>query len=203
VQEWYYLSLNLSTVVNPPVWLALTVVFLLFFSISIVLTLLLNLPWYFHYDYLWGWYPPIPPNWGMAYYIPLFTSGGIGTGMILLTIGFIILFSALRALGISRAFGKEIYETKEKSTLIKTGIYAYTRNPLYVGATIMFFGWVFVALFTFLFIVTIMFMILFYFVAKLEEKELEERFGKEYTDYKESVPLFIPYPKKRFRRKKK
>lgn len=189
--------------VKHPVWLYLIVVLLLFFSISIGLTLILNLPWYFHYDSIWGWYPPIPPNWGMPYYIPLFTPWGVGIGIILLAIGFIILFSALRVLRVFRAFGKEIYETKEKSTLVKTGIYAYTRNPLYLGSTIMFFGWFFVTLFTFLLIVTLMFMILFYFVARWEEKELEERFGKEYQKYKEEVPLFIPYPKKLLRKAKK
>nr|MDO8080500.1 isoprenylcysteine carboxylmethyltransferase family protein [Candidatus Freyarchaeota archaeon] len=186
-----------------PIRLYLVVVFLLFFSVSIGLTLLFKLPWYFYYDTLWGWYSPSPPLWGMPYYFPLFTPWGVGIGIILLVIGFSIIFSALRVLRISRAFGEEIYKSKKESKLITTGIYAYTRNPVYLGSTIMFFGWLLVTLFTFLLIVTLMFMLLFYFAAGWEEKELEERFGEEYRRYKETVPLFIPYPKKRLRRKKR
>jgi protein-S-isoprenylcysteine O-methyltransferase Ste14 len=40
-------------------------------------------------------------------------------------------------------------------------------------------------------------MILFYFVSKWEERELTERFGEEYLRYKEAVPRFIPYRKKK------
>ncbi|MFB0560361.1 MAG: isoprenylcysteine carboxylmethyltransferase family protein [Candidatus Lokiarchaeia archaeon] len=185
-----------------PVWLYLIVVFTLFFSVSIGITLLFKLPWYFHFDTIWGWYPPIPPLWGMPYYTPLITPGSLGVGIILLAVGFFVLVSALRVLRISRAFGEEIHKPKKESKLITTGIYAYSRNPVYLGSTIMLFGWFLVTLFTFLLIVTLLFMILFYLVARWEEKELSERFGEEYRQYKENVPLFIPYPKKLLRRKR-
>lgn len=163
---------------QPPVWLLLIVFFTLFFLISIAITFFFNLPWYF----------PFPRFWGIM------------IGMILLAFGFFILGSALRTLKIKRAFGKEIYKSKAESKLITTGIYAYTRNPVYLGSILLFLGWFFIFLFTFLLIMTFLFMILFYFVAKWEEKELYERFGNEYLQYKQKVPFFIPYPKNHIRR---
>jgi len=83
---------------------------------------------------------------------------------------------------------------EREDTLVTTGIYAYTRNPMYFGATIMIFGWFLVFPFTFILISTLLFSILFYVTAKWEEKQLSMEFGKEYLKYKRKVPLFVPYP---------
>ncbi len=160
---------------QPPLWVFIIIFFTLFSLISIGLTLLFKLPWDL----------PIPFPWGLL------------IGLVLLGFGFFILISALKALTIRRAFGKEIYKTKAESGLITTRIYAHTRNPLYLGVIILLFGWAFVFLFTFLFIMTGLFILLFVFVAKWEEKELYERFGEEYQKYKNQVPFFIPSIKKR------
>lgn len=165
---------------QPPIWLFLIIFFALFLLISLGVTLLFQLPWYFS----------IPNILGVV------------VGVILLVLGFYILISALKALKLSRAFGKDIYKTKTESKLITTGIYAFTRNPVYFGSILLFLGWFFIFLFTFLLIMTILFTILFYLVAKWEEKELLERFGDEYRKYKKIVPFFIPYPKKRPKIKK-
>ena len=122
--------------------------------------------------------------------IPKFPS--ISVGLIFLVSGFFILMSTFKCLKVSRAFGKEIYGARKESKLITTGIYSQTRNPLYLGSTIMFFGWFLITSATFLFIMTLFFTTLFYFVAKWEEKELIKRFGKEYEIYRKSVPSFIP-----------
>ncbi len=117
-------------------------------------------------------------------------------GSVLLLVGFPVMISALRSLRTHRAFGDEIHKTKEESTLITTGAYAYTRNPLYLSATILFLGWSLVFLSTFLLIVTMLFLPLFRFAAKWEERELTDRFGDEYLSYKERVPFFFPrFPK--------
>jgi protein-S-isoprenylcysteine O-methyltransferase Ste14 len=79
--------------------------------------------------------------------------------------------------------------------LVTTGIYAYTRNPMYFGAIIMILGWFLVFPFTFIFISTFLFLVLFYITAKSEEKQLIQTYGKTYLKYKSKVPLFIPYPK--------
>jgi len=159
---------------QPPLWLFIIIFFTLFTLISIGLTFLFKLPWFLS--------------------IPLPLEIVIGLG--LLGIGFFILISALRALTIRRAFGKEIYKSGTESKLITNGIYAYTRNPLYLGVIFLLFGWAFLFLLTPLFIVTILFIILFIFVAKWEEKELFNRFGEAYQNYKKQVPFIIPYKKR-------
>jgi protein-S-isoprenylcysteine O-methyltransferase Ste14 len=155
---------------QPPLWVFIIAFFIVFALISIGLTLLFKLPWVL----------PIPFPWGLL------------IGLVLLGFGFFILISALQALTIRRAFGKEIYKTKTESQLITTGIYAHTRNPLYLGVILLLFGWAFVFLFTFLLIMSGLFIILFVLVAKWEEKELTERFGDEYHKYRNQVPFFIP-----------
>ena len=95
--------------------------------------------------------------------------------------------------GLRLTYSSSGYEKEDE--LITTGIYSYTRNPMYFGATIMIFGWFLVLPFTFILISTVLFMLLFYFTTKSEEKQLYQKFGKKYLSYKRKVPLFIPYPK--------
>jgi protein-S-isoprenylcysteine O-methyltransferase Ste14 len=46
-------------------------------------------------------------------------------------------------------------------------------------------------------VLTILAFVHFMFVAKWEEKELTERFGKPYRDYKQRVPFFLPSPRRK------
>jgi len=149
----------------PPVWFALPfclglITFLAICSIGI--THFFNLPWH----------------------VPISRFCGILIGIALLAIGFPLMIRALEALTIRRAFGQEIYKPKTESKLITTGIYAYTRNPIGFSSTVLFLGWFFIFRVTFLLILTLLFVGMFSFVAKWEEKELTERFGEEYLQYK-------------------
>jgi len=95
-----------------------------------------------------------------------------------------------------------IYFLKSKGTpvpanpppnLVITGPYAYSRNPMLTGIFFLIFGtgfWIssfsLVLIFTPLFIITNVLEL-----KKIEEPELEKRFGQEYTDYKKKTPMFI------------
>ena len=91
---------------------------------------------------------------------------------------------------------KQIHEAKGK--LVTTGIYRYIRHPQYLGFFLITLGmnvqW--------LTIITLalwpVVVIVYYKLAKTEEKDAEEKFGEEYLKYKRTVPGFIP----RIRRKK-
>jgi len=77
--------------------------------------------------------------------------------------------------------------------LVTTGLYKYSRNPMLTGIFIQLFGIGMlnnsIAL---IFIYTPLFILLnFWELKKIEEPELEKRFGKEYLDYKRKTPMFF------------
>jgi protein-S-isoprenylcysteine O-methyltransferase Ste14 len=85
---------------------------------------------------------------------------------------------------------KQIYSAKGK--LVTTGIYRYVRHPQYLGFLLITLGmnvqWLTIltlALWPVLAIV-------YYRLAKTEEKDAEEKFGEEYLKYKRTVPMFLP-----------
>ena len=85
---------------------------------------------------------------------------------------------------------KGIHEAKGQ--LVTTGIYGHVRHPQYLGFLLLTLGmnleWT--TFFTLLLWPVIA--VLYYRLAKKEEKESEETFGEEYRKYKQSVPMFIP-----------
>jgi protein-S-isoprenylcysteine O-methyltransferase Ste14 len=84
--------------------------------------------------------------------------------------------------------------------LVTSGLYTRIRNPMLLGWFIMLFGLgILLNSFTLIFIFTPLFICLnILYIKTVEEKEMEKKFGKEYLNYKASVPLFIP----RFGRRK-
>jgi protein-S-isoprenylcysteine O-methyltransferase Ste14 len=83
-------------------------------------------------------------------------------------------------------------------TLVMTGPFAYTRNPMTTGLFILMFGAGFyfgsilsVFVFTPLYIIIHMLQLKY-----VEEPEIELRLGQEYTDYKKKVPMVFPFRKK-------
>lgn len=109
-----------------------------------------------------------------------FTFVLIGTGM---------------SLGGAFMFGKAktpIRPFKKSTQLLTTGLYRYTRNPIYLGMILVLFG-VFILLGSitpFLVIPSFVWLIQRKFVA-VEEKHLEETFGQQYRAYKQTVRRWI------------
>ena len=84
----------------------------------------------------------------------------------------------------------QIYEAKGK--LVKTGLYKYTRNPQYIGFLLITGGlniqWLTI-------ITTALWPVLaflYWRLTKIEEKESEAKYGKEFLEYKRNTPRFIP-----------
>lgn len=92
---------------------------------------------------------------------------------------------------LSSAWNK-LYKAQKKQTLATTGLYSRIRHPQYVGFILIMLGF----LFQWPTLVTlVLFPILVFMYAKLarsEDKEIERKFGKEYVDYKNKIPAFIP-----------
>jgi len=85
---------------------------------------------------------------------------------------------------------KKIHESKGQ--LVTDGIYAYIRHPQYLGFLILTLGmivqWITVPT---VFMWPIL-LILYYRLAREEEKEMEEKFGEKYKEYKAKVPMLLP-----------
>lgn len=124
-------------------------------------------------------------SWSLSSIFPY----GILPGVILIITGVWIMSRGIKGLRLSHGFAG----INQGDTLVTTGIFAYTRNPMYFGAILMMLGWFLVSAFTFIFISTVLFILVFFIVAKLEEKQLEQKYGKKYRAYKRNVPLFFPY----------
>ncbi len=76
--------------------------------------------------------------------------------------------------------------------LVKEGIYGHIRHPIYLG-------WILALLSASLFYgslsLLVIFVLLIFFIhiqSVKEEEELLKRFGKEYTEYKKKVPMWVP-----------
>ncbi|MEW6087214.1 MAG: methyltransferase [bacterium] len=82
---------------------------------------------------------------------------------------------------------------QKNKTVISSGPYRYTRNPLYLGSFIMGAGF-FSAFHNILVVsmLTFVFAYIYYPVILDEERILEEKFGNEFREYKNHVPRIIP-----------
>jgi protein-S-isoprenylcysteine O-methyltransferase Ste14 len=81
----------------------------------------------------------------------------------------------------------------KQEILTTTGPYAYTRNPLYFGSSILTLGaavgmhsWSSAVL------LLLYFALVYSFVMRREENELRGKHGADFDSYAKSVPLFLP-----------
>ncbi len=88
-------------------------------------------------------------------------------------------------LGLAQLQGR----TKEGG-LVRSGLYCHLRNPQFFFGII--FLWLFYTMTLSLFVFNLLATIYFYLGARHEERSLIELFGKEYEEYRRTVPMFIP-----------
>ena len=84
------------------------------------------------------------------------------------------------------------YIQKDK-TLSRTGPYAYTRNPLYLGSFLMYLGFCVAASNLYVIAAYIpFFFIIYYATIYREETYLKDAFGADYEQFKKETPRFFP-----------
>src|SRR5580704_12474216 len=84
-------------------------------------------------------------------------------------------------------------ELRKNQELATSGIYARTRNPLYLGSAILAAGFIVAghSLWAGL-LVAVYFSLFYYAVMRNEEDDLRVRFGAAFEEYSANVPLFFP-----------
>lgn len=114
---------------------------------------------------------------------------GSVTGVLLMLIG---LGFGMAAIGLFRRRGNNLEPWKPATTLVATGIYKRTRNPMYLGMALIFAGLalVFDSLSTLLLLPIVVIVIERTVIAR-EERYLERKFGEDYQRYKGEVRRWI------------
>ncbi len=99
-----------------------------------------------------------------------------------------LIISALK----HKAAGSNVEPWKPTTTIITDGVYKYSRNPIYVAMAVVYAG-VAIAAGSWLALLFLPLCLLFirYYVIAREEAYLEEKFGKEYLDYKARVRRWL------------
>jgi protein-S-isoprenylcysteine O-methyltransferase Ste14 len=85
----------------------------------------------------------------------------------------------------------ELKQKKEKSNLITSGIYKYSRHPRYVEYPLWFLGLGLILRYWFLILFSVYIFIGLWAASYFEEKELIKRFGNSYIEYRKKVPRFF------------
>lgn len=113
------------------------------------------------------------------------------TGFILIIVGLILRFWSVGYLGKS---SRETHFPDAK-TLIVSGPYRYTRNPIYIGNILIYLGFtvlsnVFLPYFPLL--TAMFFGFLYSLIVRFEEKYLEKKFATTYQLYRQKVHRWFP-----------
>ena len=120
-----------------------------------------------------------------------FSSGNIlvPMGLVIFLMGAILAVWAKLTMGSS--WGRPAqHDLSIQKQLVRTGPFAFSRNPIYVGLLLLFLGFEMV-LQSYLIVLIIPLFLMVYFAVKKEEKLLEKYFGKEYLEFKKKVPRFL------------
>ena len=119
---------------------------------------------------------------------------GISSGLNYIGVA-VAMLGIFMAILVSRSFKRSetnIEPWKPTTKIISTGIYAYSRNPIYVGFCLVPVG---IGIFLNSFWILISFIasaVLVYYVAiSKEEAYIEEKFGEEYLHYKSKVRRWL------------
>lgn len=127
--------------------------------------------------------------------IPLFVPGHMSaTGWIVGAIA-IIAGEWVRLAGVAAAGTVTRRRSRAVQRLVTYGVFAWVRNPLYVGNFLIWMGFVVISgVLWFLPVAVVIFAIEYSLIVRYEEGVLESIFGGEYLAYKRSTPRWIPRP---------
>ncbi len=112
-------------------------------------------------------------------------------GLIMAVVGLSLgLWSIQAQITIGRGTPVPLVPTKK---LVVQPPFTYCRNPMTLGTILAYLGvCVWIGSISALVIVLILASLLLLYIKRIEEKELEARFGAEYLEYKRSTPFILP-----------
>jgi protein-S-isoprenylcysteine O-methyltransferase Ste14 len=109
----------------------------------------------------------------------------------------IVIGEAIRLAGVAAAGTVTRRRSRNVQRLVTYGIFAWSRNPLYNGNFLIWMGFVTISgVLWFLPIAVLLFAVEYELIVRYEEGVLESIFGRDYLEYKNSTPRWIPSPPK-------
>lgn len=127
--------------------------------------------------------------------IPLVVPGSTSpfrweVGLVLIAIG-----EMIRLAGVAAAGPVTRRRSRTVQRLVTYGIFSWSRNPLYNGNFLIWMGFVTISgVLWFLPVAVLLFALEYELIVRYEEGVLESIFGREYLDYKNETPRWIPRP---------
>ena len=132
---------------------------------------------------LLSWLIPIGPFLGSANWRAL--AAGATIALVGLTIGVL-------AVGQFRDAGTSVVPGDPATSLVESGPYRFTRNPIYIGFILVYFGLAIMATSVWMLLLLIpVLMVLQRGVVEREEAYLIEKFGEAYRKYQSRVPRWL------------
>jgi protein-S-isoprenylcysteine O-methyltransferase Ste14 len=110
--------------------------------------------------------------------------------MIAMVLGYLLLFVGI---GLFAQGWRELYRAQKEKRLATDGLYAFVRHPQYTGLFIGLFGEGVVHWPTIFSVALFPLIVLVYWqLARSEEKRVLAEFGDQYRNYQQRVPMFVP-----------
>jgi protein-S-isoprenylcysteine O-methyltransferase Ste14 len=126
--------------------------------------------------------------------LPMFAFGWINVilGLLSISVGsMLILWSVWVQFAIGKGTPAPMAATQK---LVVNGPYAYSRNPMTLGAAALYLGIsIWCGSFIVFLLVLLVFAALLTYIYIHETRELSDRFGVEYRAYKKKTPFLIPF----------
>ena len=127
--------------------------------------------------------------------VPLLAPGHLSAKRWIIGAVIIAIGEAIRLAGVAAAGTVTRRRSRNVQRLVTYGIFSWVRNPLYVGNFLIWMGFVVISgVLWFLPIAVLLFAVEYELIVRYEEGVLESIFGREYLDYKQETPRWIPRP---------
>ena len=115
-------------------------------------------------------------------FIDYMNSLGMPVGLILTIFGMMLVVLAWKA----------VHKKSSENDIASKGLYSHIRHPQYLGFILMTLGWLIHWPTIPTAIMWPILAVMYYNLAKREEREMVETYGERYQQYKKKVPMFIP-----------
>jgi protein-S-isoprenylcysteine O-methyltransferase Ste14 len=125
--------------------------------------------------------------------VPLIAAGDPTLLSWLWGLTFLLVGESIRTAGVAAAGSVTRRRSREVKRLVTYGVFAWCRNPLYVGNFLAWIAFTIISgVYWFLPVAIVIFAIEYSLIVRYEEGVLESIFGEEYLAYKRRTPRWLP-----------